>query len=186
MPSQARLRAVGDSVDDRFDPFATEKKGYSPDKFYTKSTDGKGVSETKYIKVPPSLIGEIGELVAARVIPDYKTDGDFIRDAIVHRLHEIAEMRQDGRLAAVVNRQVMLNENMRVMQDMEECQMIVTTHRDSFEKAVQVGDALMLAVALDNAEGNLDVLRPAYQAELRGSITEYKRQLRMLEDKKRG
>lgn len=170
-------------VDDTFDPFATDKKGYSLDKFYTKSTDGKGISETKYVKLPPSLIGEIGELIAQRKIPDYRTDADFIRDAIVHRLRYVAEMVADGKLQGVVNRQVMLNENMRVMQDMEECQMIVTTHRDSFEKAVQVKDAIMLEVALDAAEGNLDVLREAYQVELRGLIKDYRRELNRMKDR---
>lgn len=179
-----RLRAVGDMAGDTFDPFATDKKGYDKDKFYTKSTDGKGVSETKYVKLPPSIIGEVGELIAARVIPDYKTDGDFIRDALVHRLHEIADMRQDGRLMGVVNRQVMLNENMRVMQDMEECQMIITTHRDSFQKAQQLGDVIMLEVAIDNAEGNLEVLRPAYQVELRRDIGDAKRELNRMKDKR--
>lgn len=186
VPETSRLRVVGGGdMADEYDPFATDKKGYSEDKFYTKSTDGKGVSETKYVKMPPSMIGEMGELIARRIIPDYRTDGDFIRDAVIHRLHHIAEMMNDGRLSAVVNRQVMLNENMRVMQDMEECQMIVTTHRDSFEKAVQIKDAIMLEVALDNALGNLDVLRPAYQAELRKYIEDYRRELRRMKDEKK-
>jgi hypothetical protein len=48
------------------------------------------------VKVPPQTAGELASIVASRVFPTYRTSNDFVRDAIVHRVHDIAEMVKDA------------------------------------------------------------------------------------------
>jgi|DewCreStandDraft_5_1066085.scaffolds.fasta_scaffold01803_14 hypothetical protein len=69
------------------DDWETETASYSPDKFYTKSTDGKGHSETIYLKIHPTLARLMAEIIQSREIPEYRTAQDLIRDAVVHRIH---------------------------------------------------------------------------------------------------
>lgn len=89
-------RVTGQSVD-KDDPWAiAQTNGYDIDKFYTRSTDGKGHSENVQAKLSPAMIGEIGELLHARVLP-YKTVQDFIRDACIHRakyVHALLETKR--------------------------------------------------------------------------------------------
>lgn len=168
MPTDRVLKVVGDNDDrDLFDPFALDDRGYSRDNFYTKSTDGKGNSETKYMKLPPSFIARIGELVASRKVPAYRTDADFIRDAILHRLHDVSQMVKNGELESFVNRQVMLSRVASRREEMSEFNALVTTHEEAMTECVQTGDRPLLGELLNDAEHDLLNVRPAYQRRLR-------------------
>lgn len=68
-----------------------DSPGYSPEKFYTRSTDARGHTETMWLRLPPSLARVIAEVVQSRKIPQYRTAQDLVRDAIVHRLHYLKE-----------------------------------------------------------------------------------------------
>lgn len=57
---------------------------YDPDEFYVTSIDKRGHGEKFYIKVPQHIPGEISAIVAR--LGCYRTNQDFVRDAIVHRL----------------------------------------------------------------------------------------------------
>lgn len=59
--------------------------------FYTQSTDTKGHLTTLRVNLPPSMLHEMGNFVAARKIPQYRSNADIARDAIFHRLHWITE-----------------------------------------------------------------------------------------------
>lgn len=56
---------------------------FSLDKFYTASSDKKGRQTTIRIHVPPSLLRTISEVVARRVVPEYRTQHDVLRDLLV-------------------------------------------------------------------------------------------------------
>lgn len=79
---------------DTGDEFASN--GYSRDSFYVTATDDKGHSSKVRISVPPSLKGQLSALIASKVLPMYRTEEDFHRDAIVHRLHDVTEMMNGG------------------------------------------------------------------------------------------
>jgi hypothetical protein len=64
---------------------------YSADRFYVDATDGRGNREKVQITIPPSLYHELGNMMAARTVPDYRTMADFFRDAAIHRLHYLKE-----------------------------------------------------------------------------------------------
>lgn len=69
--------------------------GYSRTKYYMRATDGKGHSQNMQVKVTEQIGGMIGALVASGMTR-YKTPQDFVRDAIVHRLHDMHEMGRAG------------------------------------------------------------------------------------------
>ncbi len=77
------------------DAFALSSNGYSTEKFYTAATDGGGGSSLLHLKIPPSIAGEMGSLVAMRVLPDYRTSHDIVRDSLVHRLHQLTAIVKD-------------------------------------------------------------------------------------------
>lgn len=56
-------------------------------KFYMSSTDKKGRQTTLRLHVPPSLLRTIQEIVAKRVVPEYRTAQDVLRDVLVVGLH---------------------------------------------------------------------------------------------------
>lgn len=60
---------------------------YAPDKFYVESTDGRGHKDTIRLSLPPLLLNQAGIIVAQKVVPQYRTSADVIRDGLVHRLH---------------------------------------------------------------------------------------------------
>lgn len=64
---------------------------YDPDKVYNASRDSKGFGSSLRMKVPPSLLSELGHVVQSGIITEYRTREDFFRDAIVHRLHWVAD-----------------------------------------------------------------------------------------------
>lgn len=74
----------------------TADGAYSPDKFYTASRNKKGFTSTVRQSVPPEVLAHIGELVASRTVPEYRTSADFFRDAIVHRLHYVTGLMEAG------------------------------------------------------------------------------------------
>jgi hypothetical protein len=69
---------------------------YDPDEFYVSSTDRQGHHATQYISLKPETSGEIASMVASKDFPEYKTAGHFIRDAIVHRLHYLEDLRPNA------------------------------------------------------------------------------------------
>ena len=66
--------------------WGTEDPHYSPDKFYTRGSDGQGNSSVSHVRMAPEVVGEIQSIIERRVIPEYRTAADLIRDAVVHRL----------------------------------------------------------------------------------------------------
>jgi len=72
-----------------------EFESYSRTRFYTKASDNKGHREEIRVKVPPHIYDAIGRIVRSDgkgPIPEYRTMSDFVRDAIVHRLHDLWEL----------------------------------------------------------------------------------------------
>lgn len=69
----------------------TRKEGYSPENFYTRASDEKGHREEMRLKLPPAVMRELAEIVAARTWPSIRTPGDLVRDALIHRLHWLNE-----------------------------------------------------------------------------------------------
>lgn len=180
MQGQGQGRNKGNGGGEGFDPFGGEDNGYKRTNFYTRATDGKGNSDTKYVKMSPTILGAIGELIATRQIPGYKTEADLIRDAVVHRLHDLNEMIESKALEGVLNRVVMLARVQARQTEMAELQLLIDQHRDAMETAYQQKDTELLGELLDDAEHDMEQLRSAYQNKLRPVISEYREKIKHL------
>lgn len=76
------------------DPWVTSNGvGYDVKKVYSRASDGRGHSEVISIKISPALDAVIREVIER--VPEYNTKSDVVRDALVHRLHEIARWPAD-------------------------------------------------------------------------------------------
>lgn len=161
------------------DPFQLDPgEGYSETKFYTKSTDGKGNSETKYMKLSPTILAIVGQMIARHKFPAYKTEADFIRDAVYHRLHRLAELEANGEFADMVNRSIHAAAVHAHQQDMAECSNLIQSHSDAMRYCADNKDWIGMAKALEMARDQLDDLPPAYQAKLQRVIDEHQAEIK--------
>ena len=69
--------------------FELEDPGYDPSKFYVQATDKKGHSKNLRLHLLPEIVGRIESLIQAGTFPAYRTSGDFLRDAVYHRLYAL-------------------------------------------------------------------------------------------------
>lgn len=92
---------MGDVVP--FNPWDLEDNDeYDPDEFYCGSVDRNGHHAGLNIGIKPNISARIDELVASKMFPAYKTKGHFARDAMVHRLHYLADRARDSDLLRFV------------------------------------------------------------------------------------
>lgn len=71
--------------------------GYNRLKYYLKATDGHGHAGKLQIKMHEAEIAQMVKWVNHPGTP-YRTTGDFVRDAVAHRLHDMHEFHLNGKL----------------------------------------------------------------------------------------
>jgi hypothetical protein len=144
------------------DVWALDSNAYSPDKFYVKSTDGRGNSELLNVKVSPFVYGILAELVESPLFPDYRTKADVIRDMLVHRLHYVREMVKDeARMAGLKQRTWMLQQEAqveRLKNEMLQEQSYTEALIEAMQLGIQGGNVTMTAQSIEAAQAALDAL----------------------------
>lgn len=78
---------------DSKDPWDTVQHGYDPERFYTRSTNSHDHSVQRSIRLSPALDAVLHHAIER--IPAYRTTHDVVRDALVHRLHQLDEFADD-------------------------------------------------------------------------------------------
>jgi hypothetical protein len=156
------------------DTWQTESEGYSPDKFYTRATDGKGHSEVVHLKLPPEITSVMAQIVQSRAIPDYRTAQDIIRDAIVHRLQYL---RESGMVDGVTGTVAGFEEAAREVFDFYE-------RMQAFKEIIDRAEKLVADVGRDSEEARRAV-RKVYEAALAIVDSEYWRNRYLQEIEKR-
>lgn len=160
------------------DLFAGEDKAYSVEKFYTRSTDGNGNSETKYLKMSGPLLAGIGQLISTNAIPAYRSDADFIRDAVLHRLKYINEKIKNGDIESIVNRTIILAHVQAKQMEVAEYTAIIASYEETMQSCVEVEDWILLDELIDAAQNDYEELRPAYKARMDRVLDKYKGELK--------
>jgi hypothetical protein len=82
--------------DDIHDAWALTTQGYAVDKLYIRASDSVGHADLIHVKVAPNLAAMVNAAVADPNLA-YRTKADVVRDALVHRFRQLAEMRKLGR-----------------------------------------------------------------------------------------
>lgn len=167
------LRLV-DSPKPTLDPFTMKKgKGYDPDEVYIRSTDGHGNSDNLQCRVPIEVSGEVAAIVATQLIPDYRTPADFVRDAIVHRLHYVAEKVNSPELRRFVTVEFM---HSRVLAERAQIANLIRTVDEMSQlckDARDAGDVEALGRAIEACENMAEAVRDPYAGQIREIRKEY-------------
>lgn len=154
--------------DPPFDPWETATGGetYSPERIYTRSVDKRGFGTTLRAKAPPEVMTEVAKIVAKEWVPEYHTTADFVRDAIIHRLHYWSERISDKQLQRVVaaeRRAAMLEH---AGNEVKNAQMLVTAFEENLRVASTAGDTEVLEDMMMNLAEVIPVSREPYRSKL--------------------
>lgn len=137
---------------------------YDPDKFYTSASDKQGRGDPTTVRVPPQAASTIAALVQSQRIPEYTTQADFIRDAVIHRLQTIGEKIESGEILRTVAMVSLLNEEYQAAQAKDDfavlMQLIETRHTDYLRKGTDRANQYVKQRMAD-----IDSIHPDYQEE---------------------
>jgi hypothetical protein len=146
-----------------------DRAEYDAGKFYTRATDTKGFSSTIRVAIPPEVMGRILDLCER--VPQYKGSRDFARDAIVHRLHylaeagvtspEIVQWLREERLQATID----VTNHQRIAREK-----IVSSADEALRELSRAGDHDARAAMLEDLDDYARTLPPYWAAQLRNTI----------------
>lgn len=151
-----------------------DNEGYSIDKFYTKSTDGRGHQKHVRVNAPPALVARASKMVKAEALP-YNTVQDLVRDALHHRVHwlekNVSNIEVDQDLVAVLRLQERIDY---IRTEGETLEQLVDTLEESLELHYQRKNRKLLWTTIGEAERGLDAISPPYKGQVRELVSEYK------------
>lgn len=164
---------AGPTLDPETDVFAlVGKRGYSEERFYTKSEDRHHHSAQIRVNVPKGLNAQIQAAVSR--VAEYTSLQSFIRDAIVHRLEFIQrryKLTEETRRWLELERLQSDSERRRVEVDtMTEA---VDALAESLTRHWEAQDYAMLAEELEEGSELLDWLREPYRGQVKGLLGEW-------------
>jgi hypothetical protein len=139
---------------------------YDIDKFYCRSTDGKGHYRNIQVPLSPALMGEIQALVASQVISSYRTLQDFIRDACIHRAKYVAELVKSGVLGKVIDSEIMLAEVARRRVEREGYQKVIEEYKEEVDKCLLAGDKTRVHDLIADMVVFVEHMPPPYNSHL--------------------
>ena len=79
---------------------ATPEHQYDPARIYTRSTNKFDHSTPLTVGFPREVLALVGKIVSSGVWGEYRSNQDFVRDAVVHRLQTMMDTRLRQHLAA--------------------------------------------------------------------------------------
>lgn len=94
-PADEEWRTDDTPLDAEGNEIAQMAKGYDVRKIFTRSVDSKGHSDKVQVKMVSSQVSLISKWVEDRRTK-YRSNQDFIRDAVYHRLHQMNEIYGEG------------------------------------------------------------------------------------------
>jgi hypothetical protein len=136
----------------------TGSNQYDEDKFYTHSTDGNGHYERiPQTKIKPSLEAMIAAVVA-EYPTEYKSVGDVVRDAILHRIVYLSrnKLELQAKLRPMITREVQRQEMARETVELENWNQYNEELRDIVARMVQAQNWTRASEYLQNAQEVLD------------------------------
>lgn len=155
------------------DPFKLEDNAYDRKKFYTRAVDDKGHKETIHTPVPPSIYAQVGQIIESKVIPEYKSQQAFVRDAIYHRLHEVGAWLENGEIERVVSVEMMRCRREFQLAELEEMEHLIERTDAMLQKANQLQDFEMMRLAIDEGWRDAEQIREPYASRLGKVLKRY-------------
>ncbi len=160
----------------------TDAESYDPFRFYTFSQDKHGHSGTLHVPFPKPLLAEMAALASSGVVPAYRGANDIVRDAVYHRVKQIAQMVDAGELEVSVDMAMLMSDEMKIQNDAQEAANLIAAMKENAQGiyAREGTDGLRLYLA--QREEDLDSIPAPFREEYQGVIETFKPKL---EPKKR-
>lgn len=130
----------------------TRGSGYSPDAFYTHSTDDQGHHRTMRFECTPTMIAMLEQIAAET--PEYRYAKDVVRDMLTHGIHNYLVKTPNPTLMVMLNAEILAAELNRV--EVER-----TAWRNAIQQLRQTGEGLIQ----DGHKGKLAELLDRYDQE---------------------
>ena len=154
----------------------TDQDFYDPLAFYTRSEDKKGHSFHLRAPIPKPVAGEMNALIASQTVPQYRSVGDIVRDAIYHRLKYIANAYDQGELEQVIDMAMLLAEEIQLTDERVHAEQLIEQMRTNAE-ALWQKDRGRLKRHLATRREVADSLASPYRDDYLAVLIEYERRL---------
>lgn len=162
---------IGNIPVDPKDPWALAQTGYSPDKIYTRSTNGHDHSETLWVKVSPALMACIGE--AIEKVAGYRSKADVVRDALIHRMHQANDWMNTGINMGPVDVEVRMAELEQMRANRAYWTSLIETLEQTLHELCNEGDFETAAYLIEENSA-VDTMSPPYLLKLGAVIDRYR------------
>lgn len=165
--------------DDPLSGWGTENPEYDEREFYVGSTDGKGHNTNVQVPIPPNIMGALSSMVATREIPAYRSVQDFVRDAIVHRLHQLAilDLSDDPELQRARAQEITSSRIAAEVRALELDREQLAQAEEGMRVAASEGDAARLRVLLGQAAEQADRMNEPWDRRLVEIVQRYRKTL---------
>lgn len=169
----SRLKAVGKDHAHGVDMWELEgDSSYSVDKFYIRSTNSFDHAAKLQLPLPREQLFLISELVEA--FPEYRSNADAVRDAIVHLCHYRGEQIKSPDFHRTLSMQRRL-----AVLDMQEAEIdnsvaAIARIKALLERAANEGDADAVLAILDSQEETANEMREPYRSRLMALLSEFR------------
>ena len=151
---------------------------YDPSRFYTRSQDNHGHSGTLHVPVPKPLLAEMTALANSGTVPAYRSANDIARDAIYHRVKQVAVMVDNGELEVSVNMAMLLSDEVRLIDDEKEAEALIEALRTNAQSMFQRdGNTTRLKRYLAQRREVADSVPEPYRKDYLSAIEDYEKRI---------
>ncbi len=157
---------------------------YDPNEFYTASQDKKGHSFHMRVNLPKPLGGQLYALIQSAVVPQYRSVEDIARDAVYHRVKQIARAIDDGELEAVVDMAMLHAQELQITETAQHADELIDAMQANAAMMWQRNDAKALKKFLAERRSVADSLVEPYRTDYLAVIKNYEGRLAKEEKRK--
>lgn len=148
-------------------------RSYDPKNFYTASENKKGFSNTVKFAIPKGILGQIQRIINSGFVPEYRSSSDFMRDAVMHRLKQVAAWIDDGELEAQVELTMMIFREEQIAQQKADVEILMARVRQNFEDAMERGDYNWVRDHLIERAEEADSIPEQHRSKFLNVLAEY-------------
>lgn len=173
-PGRGRRLEVVESSKASFQGVLAQGDEYDPNSFYVRSVDSHGHSAYVKERVDPDVDAQIRRLLASGQLAGtpMTTMGAVVRDALVHWVHKINKLIDDGYFAASAEDARRLARADMIVLEREHKQKILADAKNAFDGAARANDIQNTVDLLELYEPMVEGMRDPYRGELEGILRE--------------
>jgi len=179
---QRALREHFDKVDRRAWGTLDDDEHYDPHRRYTFGSDQKGHSSEIRVQIPKPLRGEIQQLVESGIIPEYRTAQHVARDALYHKVKQLAQQIDNEELDRAVDLSMLISDEEQVKAKDQEAKAFIAMVTDNLKslmvQAYETNDYARVREYLVDRSGKAEVVPEAHRAEYENVLKEHRRLVR--------